>query len=226
MRAQPSDFFASGSLRRLVADEARGLLPELQRCRGDHGLLLSAIRDDEPPALPLLSCWTRMAAASGRWGGDVSARMDEPLPFVDDAFELVWLRHALEAAALPQPLLVEAVRVLAPGGLLVLTGVHPMSLWTPWMVWQRRHGAPRLHMPLQLGEWLRRQDMRVDAVRRVGCPWPGRRGPLALSRTLGGGYALLAHKQRGMPAPVRLRPRPVHAPIEAGLASGARRNTA
>ena len=133
MPAASSDIYASEPLRHLLADEARGLLPELQRCKGDHGLLLSALAGDAPPALPMLACWTRLQLAGERLEGDMTARTDESLPFVDDAFELVLLRHALEACASPRTMLHEAVRVLAPGGLLVLSGMHPLSLWTPWL---------------------------------------------------------------------------------------------
>lgn len=226
MPAASPDIYASEPLRHLLADEARGLLPELQRCRGDHGLLLSASAGDIPPALPMLACWTRLQLASERLGGDVVARADESLPFVDDAFELVMLRHALEASAWPRTMLQEAVRVLAPGGLLVLSGMHPLSLWMPWLAWRGRHQNVRPQMPLQVGEWLRRHAVRVDTVRRVGQPWPGVPGNSRFSEALGGGYILLAHKRSHAATPVRLTPRPLRAPADAGLASGARRNTA
>lgn len=226
MPAASSDIYASEPLRHLLADEARGLLPELQRCKGDHGLLLSALAGDAPPALPMLACWTRLQLAGERLEGDMTARTDESLPFVDDAFELVLLRHALEACASPRTMLHEAVRVLAPGGLLVLSGMHPLSLWTPWLAWRGRHQKVRPQMPLQVGEWLRRHAVRVDAVRRVGRPWPGAPGRSASSGAFGGGYILLAHKRSQAATPVRLVPRPIRAPADAGLASGARRNTA
>jgi SAM-dependent methyltransferase len=226
MSAACPDIYASAPLRQLLADEARDLLPELQRCTGDHGLLVSAAAQDLPPALPMLSCWTHLKLAGGLFAGDLRGRTDEPLPFVDDAFELVMLRHALEATALPQPLLEEGIRVLSPGGLLVLSGVHPLSLWTPWMAWHGRRQSLRLHMPLQVGEWLRRSAMQVECVRRVGHAWPGGASAPLLSEAIGGGYVLLARKRRRAVTPIRLVPRPLRAPADAGLAPGARRNSA
>jgi len=226
MSAACPDIYASAPLRQLLADEARGLLPELQRCTGDHGLLISAAAQDQPPPLPMLSCWTHLKLAGDRYWGDLHGRTDEPIPFVDDAFELVILRHALEAARLPQPLLEEAVRVLSPGGLLVLSGVHPLSLWMPWLAWHGRRQTLRPHMPLQVGEWLRRSAMQVECVRRVGSALPGWAGVPWLSEAIGGGYVLLARKRRRAVTPIRLVPRALRAPADAGLAPGARRNTA
>lgn len=227
MSAGPSDIYASAPLQRLLMEEARGLAPEIQRCTGQHGLLVSASAADLPPALPMLSCWTRLQWVGGRYEGDLHGRTDESMPFVDDAFELVILRHALETASLPQALLNEAIRVLSPGGLMVLSGVHPLSLWTPWLAWRGRRQSLRLHMPIQLGEWLRRSAMQVQQVRRVGSPWPGSGDfPAMAGEAIGGGYLLLARKRRQAVTPLRLVPRALRAPADAGLAPGARRNSA
>lgn len=226
MSAVFTDIYASAPLRRLLADEVRGLTPDLQRCRGDHGLLVSAIEQDHLPAVPMLSCWTRLAVAGVHYGGDVAGRADEPLPFLDDAFELVVLRHALESAAEPAALLNEALRVLAPGGLIAVSGLHPFSLWMPWLAWRTRRQPLRLHMPLQLGEWLRRRDMQVECVRRLGPAWPLADGGVSLGDALGGGYVLTARKRRGAATPLRLVPRPIRAPADVRLAPGARRNIA
>jgi SAM-dependent methyltransferase len=223
MPAPAFDIFASAPLQRLLEDEARELLPELQRCRGDHGLLLSGAAHDTPPALPMLSCWTRLFFSGDRYQGDIVGRADQPLPFGDDSIELVVLRHSLERAALPQPLLEEAVRVLAPGGLLVATGIHPLSLWTPWLAWRARGQHLRLHMPLQLGEWLRRGAMQVERVRRVGQVLPGGVGQPHFSEAAGGGYVLLARKQRRAAIPIRPVPVAVRA-ADPALVPGARRN--
>lgn len=226
MSAALSDIYASAALQRLLAAETQGLLPDIQRCRGDYGLLVSAVEGDQPPPLPLLGCWTRIRLAGERYEGDLTARVDEPLPFLDESFELVVLRHALEATTVPQPMLEEAIRVLSPGGVLVLSGVHPVSLWTPWMVWRSRSRRLRLHMPLQLGEWLRRASMQVDSVRRVGHAWPGGVGGWPALQAVGGGYVVLARKRRQAITPVRLVPKAIRAPVDAGLAPGARRDCA
>lgn len=226
MSASPFDIYASAPLQRLLDYEARELLPELQRCCGDHGLLLSGAGYACQPALPMLSCWTQLRLVGNRYEGDIVGRADEPLPFGDDSFELVILRHALETAALPQPLLEEAIRVLSPGGLLVLSGVHPLSLWMPWLAWRARGQLLHLYMPLQLGEWLRRGAMQVQEVRRVGHALPGGQGASRFSETMGGGYVLTARKQRRAATPIRLVPRGLRTPVDATLAPGAGRNVA
>ncbi|AND68269.1 hypothetical protein ATSB10_08150 [Dyella thiooxydans] len=226
MSAAFPDIYASAPLRRLLDDEVRGLTPDLQRCRGDHGLLVSAIEQDQLPAVPMLSCWTRLAVAETRYSGDIAGRSDESLPFLDDAFELVVLRHALEAATAPMALLDESLRVLAPGGMIAVSGLHPLSLWLPWLAWRTRRQALRLHMPLQLGEWLRRRDMQVECVRRLGPVWPLADVATGLGDALGGGYVLMARKRRRAAAPLRLVPRPIRAPVDGRLAPGARRNIA
>jgi len=226
MSAALTEIYASAPLRRLLADEVRGLTTDLQRCRGDHGLLVSTVEQDHLPAAPMLSCWTRLAIAGADYGGDVTGRADEPLPFLDEAFELVVLRHALEAAAAPAALLDETLRVLAPGGLIAISGLHPVSLWMPWLAWRTRRRPLRLHMPLQLGEWLRRRDMQVECVRRLGPAWPLAEGGAPLGDALGGAYVLTARKRRRAVTPVRLVPRPIRAPADARLAPGARRNIA
>ena len=136
-------------------------------------------------------------------------RADEPLPFVDDAFDVVWLRHALEVVPQAAAVLRETVRVLAPGGTLVIGGVHPFSAWAPWFYWATRGAGRELHSPIQLMHALRRAGLDVISTRRVGHLWPmaGKYGPR--DRALwGGGYVLLARKQRCLVTPLRV----VHAP--------------
>lgn len=227
MSPRDHDIYASAPLRGLLAEETAALMPDLQRCAGTHALLLTAAAYDLPPALPLLGHWTRLSLAQGRLSGDVVASASEPLPFADDAFDLILLRHALEAAPLSPLLLDEIVRLLAPGALLALTGVHPLSGWAPWWHWRTRGRSLRLSAPLQLGSWLRHADLQVERMQRVGRVWPV--APATVSSApnpWGGGYLLLARKQRRMALPTKLRPRPVAPPVNAGLAPGARRDAA
>lgn len=201
------------------------MAPHLQRCAGSHALLLSALSHDHPPVLPLLGYWTRMRLVGVRFRGDVKARADEPLPFADDAFGLVLLRHAVEVAPVPQALLQEACRVLAPGGVLAVTGLHPLSAWLPWVYWHRRHGVmPALTSPLVLERWVRGAEFDIERVERVGHVWPnaGRRARGA--HPLGGAYWLIARKRRRVAILPKLKPALVPAPVNVKLAPGARRD--
>ena len=207
MQPRDRDIYASAPLRQLLDAQARAMAVDLQRCSGTHALLVSASVLDAPPALPLLGCWVRLRVQGGRYAGDLLTATDEPLPFIDDAFELVLLRHALEVVAQADDLLAEAVRVLAPGGILAVTGVHPLSGWAPWFRWRGRGTHRVLQMPLQLRHRLLQAGLEIERVQRVGHLWPG-----AIANhpgSLGGGYVLLARKRRRAITPLRIKPAPL-----------------
>jgi SAM-dependent methyltransferase len=223
MPQRAHDIYASAPMRGLLADETVAYLPDLRRCTGSRALLLSAASQDGPPNPPYLGQWVTLRLAQGRFQGDVRALVTEPLPFVDRAFDLVLLRHALEPAPLS---LDEIIRVLAPGGMLVLTGVNPLSGWTPWWLWQTRGSSAHATSPIQLAARLRRADLQVERVQRVGRALPlSSNGSNEASGLLGGGYVLVARKKGPMSVPTRLRPKPVTTPVRAGLAPGARRHS-
>ena len=210
-------------MRGLLADETAAYMPDLRRCAGTRALLLTAASQDRPPNPPYLGQWVTLRLARDRFQGDVHASAYEPLPFSDQAFDLILLRHALEPAPLS---LDDIVRVLAPGGVLVLTGINPLSGWTPWWLWQTRDSAPRAKSSIQLAARLRRADLQVERVQRVGRLWPFSSGGSGkATRWLGGGYVLVARKKGPKSVPTRLRPKPVAAPVRAGLAPGARRSS-
>jgi SAM-dependent methyltransferase len=201
--------YVEAPLRGLQDAQLRALLPDLQRCTGTHALLVTTTGGKPPPALPLLACWTELCVDDARYSGDLFAAADEPLPFVDDAFDVVWLRHALEVVPQPASVLRETVRVLAPGGTLVIGGVHPFSAWAPWFYWATRGAGRELHSPIKLMHALRCAGLDVISTRRVGHLWPmaGKYGPRDRA-PWGGGYVLLARKQHCLVTPLRV----VHAP--------------
>ena len=223
MPQRAHDIYASAPMRGLLAEETVAYMPDVRRCAGTRALLLSAAADDGPPNPPYLGQWVSLHLAEGRFGGDVSARADEPMPFVDGALDLILLRHALELAPLS---LDEIVRVLTPGGLLVLTGMNPLSGWTPWWLWRTRGSTTRARSPIQLAARLRRVDVQVERVQRVGTWLPlASAVPARGHAWLGGGYVLVARKRGPASTLTRLRPKPVAAPVRAGLAPGARRSS-
>lgn len=164
--------YTSAPLRQLADEQTRAMLPDIQRSAGTRALLLGVCADSEAPALPMIGCWVRMWMAADGYCGDVCATTDAPLPFLDEAFDVVLLRHALEVVAEPSVLLGEVMRVLAPGGVLVLTGVHPVSGWAPWFYWRCR-GPQVLRFPGQLRKRLERHGLEIEWIRRVGRAWPG-----------------------------------------------------
>jgi SAM-dependent methyltransferase len=157
------------------------------------------------------------------FAGDLQARADEALPFLDGSFCAVLLNHVLEHTGSAAELLDEATRVLLPGGLLVLTGFHPLSAWTPWLLCQgvRR---PALAGPAWLRRRLAAHGVQTYAVRRFGPAFPGvaaAPGPALL----GGGFLLLARKRRAAVTPLRARTQRARVPVRT-FAPGARRECA
>jgi SAM-dependent methyltransferase len=224
MQHRDDEVYSSPPMLRLLDEQSQALKPGLRRCVGTHGLLLDASPRYPRPALPLLGCWTSLAVSDGGYDGDLRARADEPLPFVDDAFELVLVRQALERASHPAALLDELIRVLAPGGTLALTGVHPLGCWSAWLHWRARGSSLALQMPWRLRHRLEREGLLVERVLRIGSVWPGtavaRRSPASV---FGGGYLLLARKQRRPVTLLRSRPQQMRVPASGQLSPAARR---
>ncbi|MGN6094543.1 MAG: methyltransferase domain-containing protein [Luteibacter jiangsuensis] len=218
------DIYATPQVGKLLADEARALAPLLARCTGEHGLHLTAAAQGEPPAIPLLGHWATLRVSGAALGGDVRASGLEALPFADEAFGVVLLRHALETTVRQDNLLDEAIRVLAPGGMLAITGIHPLGLWSPWVAKQSRGVRPRLTWPWWWSQRLVRDEFELSMPRRVGSAWPRAGGAAVGESLVGGGYMLVARKKRPAALPLRPRVATVPAPIPATLASGARRN--
>ncbi len=226
MSRRDENIYASAPVRRLQHEQTQAMTPVLQRCVGDYALLIGTSPDEAaPPALPMLGCWIRMQLQGGRYRGDLLAAGDESLPFTDDAFELVLLQHALEASAVPGPLLDEAVRVLAPGGVLAITGVHPMSAWAPWVRWRSRGTGLKLSMPLRLMTDLQREGFEIEQAQRVGCVLPSSAAVHAMSaKVLGGGFLLIARKRRRVVTPLRIQPTPVAVQATGRLSPSTRRS--
>ena len=225
MAQRDQDIYASKPMRGLLAAEAQALAPKLQRCIGSYALQVSAVAYDLPPASPMLDRWVHLHLDGSRCAGDLHTRIDEPLPFLDDAFGLVLLSHAVEVSPEPQVLLREAARVLAPGCMLALTCMHPASGWLPWLLWRGGPGV-NLESPLRIGHWLRGSELEVERVQRVGPLWPSSAVVPHQGGPLGGGYLLIARKRRQATAPIRLRPRAIAPAPVTSLAPGARRSAA
>lgn len=227
MLQRNQDIYASAPLCRLLDAQTRALMPRLQRCSGTHALLISTVSGDAPPAFPLIGCWTTLRLAGGCYWGDLRAAADEPLPFADDAFGLIVLRHALETVPVAPALLDEAVRVLEPGGVLAVTGVHPLSGWAPWLYWRTRGKSPVLQMPLQLRHRLQQAGLKIERMQRVGRIWPGLPAPRsAHDGIFGGGYVLVARKHNRMVMPLRIKPVPMRVPANSRFSPGTRRSAA
>lgn len=186
-----------------------------------------------PAGLETLDCPARVSVrlqlcGAGRLQGDVISCADA-WPFADHELDFVILRHALESSVDPRALLHEAVRVLAPGGQLLITGFHPCSLWHLHMLRQQRRsgGAYRAWMPWRMEAQLRGLQLRVKHHVRYGSAHPASRDPAAEGGPFAACYLLQACKHSTSITPIRLgRSRAAPAVIGASLAGTARRQRA
>ncbi len=173
---------AAGEMARVLAGQAGGL--GLSLCMGGH----------PAESWPRTQSVIRLELAAEHWQGDVRARVDEALPFVDEAFQVVLLDHVLEWTPYATNLLDEASRVLEAGGYLGVAGFHPFSAWMPWLLCRRRP-RPMLTAP----GWVR-QRLNMHGVDTLQVHRCGMALPTAVEHTqghgFGGGFVLVARKRR------------------------------
>lgn len=215
-------------LRLLRNGQCRVLAPWLQREVGRRALRIGVTGDDALPT-PSGMAWTRLWLSGSAFAGDVRGDAGDPLPFVDEAFDLVWLQHALEPATQAADLLQEACRVLASGGALVVTAVHPLGGWALWYRWRARGQQQSLRWPWCLRRNLRQAGLTIERQTRLGPSWPRGVNRANDDNRWGGAYLIWARKRRYLPIPTAWRPLPtrVTAPAQlAQLSPGVRRHTA
>lgn len=222
-----SQLHATAAMRTMRAAESAVLMPELIGLRGEYGLCACVGAHMKLSGTPMLDNWVCLAlGADARFGGSVHARSDEPLPFRDDTFRVIVLSHVLEWTPHVTELLSEATRILAPNGVIAITGVHPVSGWWPWLLWRARRSELGFSViaPMWLRPHLLRRDIEVYATHRFGPAWPTSRvggAPDGL-----GCYVLLGRKRRQAVTPLRVRAARSGAPAGAPLPTGAQRECA
>ena len=200
MLNRQQDIYRHPLMGRLAAAERGVLSAGLRACAGSHALQLGAFEADPPPSLPLLPHWVRLHLGRGDCGGDLSLDAAMPLPFADESLDLIWLKHALDRSAHPAQLLATVIRLLAPGGTLVISGLHPVSGWAAWSRYGLGEGG-RLQAPWLLRLALRLSGLPVSGHWRQGSCWPRARGDQRRRNRLGGVYVLVARKERAQILP-------------------------
>jgi hypothetical protein len=204
---EPEPLSALAEVRDLFASERAWLAARAER--GAGGTRIWIARDPEIVPDP---AWIALAAsAPGKIAGPVTAER-AALPFLDGSVARLVVQHGLEDEAVPTAFLGECVRVLAPGGELVLFSFDPMSLWHPWLLAQarRRHEVLRLRLGSRLMALVRRLGLSDVEFHAIGPRWPGGRrgeGAPASGGSLRGAYAICAIKR--VASVIVLRPRAV-----------------
>lgn len=229
MHAPVQALYATPAMRTLLRAEAAVLRSRLAARPGTHGLQLSmhagAIVSPDPVAY-----WVRLHAAGGNWQCCLHARTDAPLPFANDSFAVVVLSQVHQHVPDCMFLIREAERVAAPDGLVMLTGVHPVSAWMPWLWWRMRgmHRSLHLHSPFLLGRDLAECRLDVEAMQRFGAAWPRDAGlpGEAAGGMFGGGFLVVARKRQHAVTPLHVLATPRRARVTGPLAPGAHRECA
>ncbi|MDN5923748.1 MAG: class I SAM-dependent methyltransferase [Xanthomonadales bacterium] len=218
---------ATAPMRALLAQESRMLAPELARAHGSTALLLETA--GMPTLLsPLRDTLCACVSARGELVGDLRASI-HALPFADGCMDLLVLRHVGEYVADPAALVGEALRVLAVDGVVIIAGIHPRSLWHPWL----RHHAAMSNQAVQLASpsrwrtWLAAADSQVNTVKHFGPSFPAQSATrFQGSGLLPAGYILVGSKRGRPPAVVRLKTAPRRLPVGGAVPGTARRECA
>ena len=127
-----ASWYASGLGTRLIASETRSIAPLLEKLFGYHLLFIGACKDagmiESSPITHKIVLGNRSDA--GDVGNNVGLFSDpRALALQNESIDVVVLQHALEFTASSRAVLREAVRVLRPGGHIVLITFQPLSLW-------------------------------------------------------------------------------------------------
>lgn len=219
--------FQTAALRHWLQQETLALAPECAGVFGRQGLFIGCEQGfGAALSSPMLGRRFGLhMAAPGQLAGDVHCAAAE-LPFADESFRLIVLQHAFEWMDDAAALRAELVRVLEPGGILMVSGFARFGPWRPWLAWRvHRFGGLRC---ASAGSW--RRALAQDGVdtysqRRIGLLQADSLA-LALPSALRPSWLLLARKRSQAALtrvrPVSLKPRGVRA----RLASGTQRASA
>lgn len=228
-----SRFYASAPIQSLFARELNALAPILSGVYGNHGLFLRA-HAAAPKQLPahLVGTMVNMECTQpDRWQGDLVCAPWQ-LPFANDSFKVLIAQHCFERWGAIDQCIAEVSRVLAPEGVVLISGFNPFGSWRPWLSWQKFRGGPKLHLRSAFAwqQLLAQQEVDTLQVRFPGVLWPRQQDSGAIDAHVAGRLArfgsswlLLARKRRSTLTPIRLRKSARELALNPRLAPGAQR---
>ncbi|MEH6472622.1 MAG: class I SAM-dependent methyltransferase [Halopseudomonas sp.] len=164
-----NQWFESDLGQQLLKHEQRVLDDLMPKLYGYHLLQISALDRAELTTQSPAGHSFKLVSASylGMPETSLVAEM-ETLPIASECVDAVVLHHALDFACSPHQVLREAVRVLRPGGRLIVVGFNSLSFWgVQRLLPKRREQVPWMgHFMTyrRLHDWLRLLEMKFDRV--------------------------------------------------------------
>ena len=206
MQFAPNTIFALAPLQRLLDEEWAVAMQRAARVAAGPALSISP-HDGSGRTLPASrpgSC--ALHVAGDALAGDRRCTPDA-LPWPAASFDLVIVRHAIDALPTDAGLDAELARVLAPGGTLLLFGFNALSPWRLWSAARSPAGlqAPRCSRVTRVKETLRPHGLEATEHAFLGGRWP-RRGsrvdPIAGGSRWEAAWMLAARKQAVVMRPI------------------------
>lgn len=169
--------------------------------------------------------WIRLHLQGDGLAGDLCC-LPHSLPFENDSLQLIVARHVGDALYPGSGIEAELARILAPGGVLYLFGLNPLSPWRFWLSHQTRMGRrlPGLCSAGRMRRILADHNLAVARGEFLGGAWPktAADGSVAEWPASGaiwhGAWLLAARKQRVGMHPIPLRSGRRRVPLNQGLA--------
>lgn len=221
----PRSIFELVELQHLLAGEWNLARARAALVASGPGLSIDPLAVGQARAISSHPEWTRLHRHGNGLAGDLRCLPDS-LPFENDSMQLIVARHIVDVLGPGSGIEAELARILAPGGMLFLFGLNPLSPWRFWLSRQVRHG---LLLPDYSSSGRVRSALvgcKLSIVRRefLGGAWPGnsRDASLTDSGPAGaiweGAWLLAARKQRVGMRPIPLRAGRRRVPVNSALA--------
>jgi SAM-dependent methyltransferase len=219
----PGNVFELAEMQHLLASEWNLVRTRVARIASGHCLSIGPAPLADHSGFASHPEWTRLHLQGDDLVGDLRCS-PAALPFENDSLQLIVARHIGDALDPGSGIEAELARILAPGGVLFLFGLNPLSPWRFWLSRQARQGwrLPGRCSAARMRETL--AALRLEIARRefLGGAWPMTDGPAAERPATGAiwhaAWLLAARKQRTGMRPIPLSPGMRRAPLNHGLA--------
>ncbi len=164
--AQVAQWFQTTQGEAVLRAEMEAIQPTLEKLFGYHILQLGfsdkhSLIDDSPVGHKILF------APSYRAGSSRPVAVNEELPLANESIDVVVIHHALDFTSDSHRLLREAIRVLRPGGHMLIIGFNPYSVWGFWKLFNWKKIVPwsgRFISKGRVTDWLKLLNLHVDTV--------------------------------------------------------------